>query len=97
MPDAARHSRASDKAWDLAVKIAAGLTIAVSIWAANAERRLSQSEREAARAVVMVETQDTRVRQLEREQVRAEEQRANISGLLGEIRGDIKELLERQR
>lgn len=91
------HTRASDKAWDLGVKVAAGLTLAVCLWAQNAERRLSQSERESTRAVVMIEAQDARVRQLELEQTRAEEQRASISRLLAEIRADVKELLDRRK
>jgi len=90
------HSRATDKAWDLGVKVAAGLTLAVCLWAQNAERRLSQSERDAASAVTLIEAQDARVRQLELEQTRASEQRESISRLLSEIRADVKKLLDRR-
>jgi hypothetical protein len=97
MPDPIPHTRASDKAWDLAVKVAAGLTLAVCLWAANAERRLSQSESDADRAIVLVDAMDSSVRKLELEQTRAEEQRANMAQMLGEIRADVKELLDRRK
>jgi hypothetical protein len=87
------HSRASDRFWDWIVKVSAALTVAVCLWAVNAESRL----RDADRTVVLVSVQRSEIAELQTGAAVAKEQRANVTALLSEIRADVKKLLSEKK
>ena len=91
MPDEEHHQRSTDKLWDLAVKVTAALTVAVSLWAVNAEGRLRDSDR----AVVIMGLQQAEIAKLRTDTAVARTELAGVSALLSEIKADVKQLLRK--